>query len=164
MGCTDYYLDDDRDTYGHLTESRCYCEVNGSYDIQLPLNTDCDDSDPTINPGATELADGIDQNCDGTADEGTDLYDNDGDGYCADDTTCTDPTVLPGDCDDTDDEVNPNADEICGDGVDNDWQRHPERSERHRLQRLLPRRRRRQLRPRDGVSAATARPAGTTRS
>ena len=120
VGCTDYYLDDDRDTYGHLTESRCYCETNGSYDIQLPLNTDCDDSDPTINPGATELADGIDQNCDGTADEGTDLYDNDGDGYCADDTTCTDATILPGDCDDTDDEVNPNADEICGDGVDND--------------------------------------------
>jgi large repetitive protein len=49
-----------------------------------PLDTDCDDSDATISPDATEVCDEIDNNCDGTIDEGlTQLYytDSDGDGY-----------------------------------------------------------------------------------
>ncbi len=31
---------------------------------------DCDDSDPDVFPGATEVCDGVDNNCDGTIDEG----------------------------------------------------------------------------------------------
>lgn len=31
---------------------------------------DCNDSDPTVNPGATEVCDGVDNNCDGQIDEG----------------------------------------------------------------------------------------------
>jgi hypothetical protein len=110
--------------------------------------SDCDDVDPAVHIGATELADGVDQDCDGLIDEGTAAVDRDGDGYCvgADlggtGLTCSDG-ALPGDCDDTaalvspedgdtdgvsgcagdcnDNAPNqtPNAVESC-DGVDND--------------------------------------------
>ncbi|MFH1466898.1 MAG: putative metal-binding motif-containing protein, partial [Pseudomonadota bacterium] len=32
--------------------------------------TDCDDTDPAVNPGATEVCNGVDDDCSGTADEG----------------------------------------------------------------------------------------------
>jgi hypothetical protein len=68
--------------------------------------TDCDDTDATIYPGATEVCDGVDNDCDLSIDEGFDL---DADGW----TTCA------GDCDDSDLYVNPSWGEMC-DGVDND--------------------------------------------
>ncbi|MBC8413332.1 hypothetical protein H8E50_06650, partial [bacterium] len=68
-------------------------------------DNDCDDSDPSINPGALETCDGIDNNCNGTVDEG---FDTDNDGY----RTCD------GDCNDGDASVSPGAEEIC-DGIDN---------------------------------------------
>lgn len=69
---------------------------------------DCDDSDPSINPGAVEVCDGVDNNCNGTADEGDVCTDADGDGVTADD-----------DCDDNNASVFPGAVEVC-DEVDND--------------------------------------------
>ncbi|HNC98159.1 MAG TPA: MopE-related protein, partial [Myxococcota bacterium] len=45
---------------------------------------DCDDDNAAVNPAATEVCDGIDQDCTGTADEGlqgTWYADADGDGY-----------------------------------------------------------------------------------
>ncbi len=71
---------------------------------------DCDDIDPSVHPGATETADGDDEDCDGTVDEGTAAYDDDGDGYAEDD----------GDCNDGDPGVNPQQYEDLGNGVDDD--------------------------------------------
>ena len=67
---------------------------------------DCDDGDATINPGAAEVCDGVDQNCNDEVDEG---FDNDLDGS----TTCG------GDCNDSDENVHPGAEERCND-IDDD--------------------------------------------
>ena len=85
---------------------------------------DCNDADPTVHPGADEACDGVDNDCDGETDEGTDntyYGDVDGDGFGDADTTigaCEPPSGYvenDQDCDDTDAEIHPDADEICND-------------------------------------------------
>ena len=68
---------------------------------------DCGPTDNTTFPNATEVCDGIDNNCDGTIPANE--LDGDGDGLSA----------CAGDCDDTDAGSLPGAAEVC-DGVDND--------------------------------------------
>ena len=91
-------------------------------------HVDCDDTDDAVYPGATELCDGIDNDCNKYVDDGLmqDYYaDADGDGWgnvALISTDCQVPagyTDNPGDCDDTDDTVYPGTTEVC-DGVDND--------------------------------------------
>ncbi len=70
-----YYDDLDQDGYG-ITEyamERCY-DPGSYYSV---LDGDCNDNNPDINPGATEVPDGVDNNCNGEIDEGcshADLY------------------------------------------------------------------------------------------
>ena len=68
-------------------------------------SVDCRDDDRFVNPGAIELCDGIDNDCDTMTDEG---YNEDGDLY----------TVCTGDCRDHDATSYPGAPELP-DGVDN---------------------------------------------
>ncbi|MCB9793467.1 MAG: hypothetical protein H6741_12160 [Alphaproteobacteria bacterium] len=93
-----------------------------------PEGEDCDDADPDTHPGATELCDDLDQDCDGAVDEGLDqtwYLDADGDGYgLAGDTVvaCAQPATHAaeaGDCDDSLSSVYPGAEELCN-GVDDD--------------------------------------------
>ena len=71
-----YYLDADGDGFGGATTTTaCSTTPPAGY---VATSTDCDDASASIRPGAIELCDGIDQDCDGTADEG--FPDSDGDG------------------------------------------------------------------------------------
>ncbi len=66
-GCTDYYLDLDGDGNG-TGESKCLCQPDGLY--SATNDSDCDDENAAINPGAEEVYNGVDDNCDGQIDEG----------------------------------------------------------------------------------------------
>jgi hypothetical protein len=126
---TDYYPDTDDDGYGDAdapATSACAATTGMVTD-----NRDCDDTDPRVNTRATELCDGIDNNCDGQVDEpdaadaGTWYPDEDGDTWGVDGQAardCVQPeetAARGGDCDDQDEGVNPDAVEMC-DSVDND--------------------------------------------
>ncbi|MBM4367436.1 MAG: FG-GAP repeat protein [Deltaproteobacteria bacterium] len=98
------YLDGDADGYGDATAGVTACEHAASY---VADDTDCDDADPGIHPGAEEsdCADPVDYNCDGSV-----AYaDLDADGWAA----CED-------CDDTDAGRSPSRPEVCDGAVDED--------------------------------------------
>jgi len=125
-----YYLDADGDGFGDPTDFVDDCSAPLG---RVASSSDCDDQDPSINPGSMEQCNGFDDDCDGDVDQADsdvvlDLYfaDTDADGF-------GDPSISQGfcipdpgwvaessDCDDTEFSTNPSAAEACIDGVDND--------------------------------------------
>jgi hypothetical protein len=97
-------------------------ESGWSGDSSILGGDDCLDSDATVYPGADELCDGLDNDCDGAVTD--EEKDDDGDFYveCAvdGDGWDGDSSIVGGqDCDDDESTVNPGATELC-DGLDND--------------------------------------------
>ncbi len=133
-GGTHYYTDADGDGYGDPATELFACEAPAGV---VTEGGDCDDGDPELHPGATELCDpaDVDEDCDGLADdadagpEGTTPFhvDADCDGHGDPDALIAacdahDGVVSDdGDCDDTDADVHPSAVEVCDDAdVDED--------------------------------------------
>ncbi len=122
---TTWYLDADGDGYGNASTTMSSCSMPAGY---VANSTDCNDADDTVHPGAAEVCDGLDQDCDGVADNGlavvSQYLDGDGDGYGS--TTAGAACLgLPGystvstDCDDTNADAYPGNAET-DDGIDND--------------------------------------------
>ncbi|MBX7053142.1 MAG: T9SS type A sorting domain-containing protein, partial [Flavobacteriales bacterium] len=119
-----YFADEDGDGYGSaILGDFCSAPANSSV-----VGGDCNDNNASISPDASESCDEIDNNCDGNIDNDVvyvDYYDdNDGDGF-GDlflGNLCIAPiggVTTPGDCDDSNEEINPDATEICNDTDDN---------------------------------------------
>jgi len=80
---TTYYVDADVDGFGSLAMTMDACEAPSGYVLD---SSDCDDSLAMVHPGADEYCDNLDNDCDGSIDEGAvdaSLWyvDIDGDGY-----------------------------------------------------------------------------------
>jgi hypothetical protein len=83
------YWDTDLDGYGDIPFSPPSCSLLPG---RVLTTGDCNDFDAAVYPGALELEDSFDQDCDLVIDEGTNAYDDDGDGF----------SENAGDCDDAD--------------------------------------------------------------
>jgi hypothetical protein len=124
-----WYLDADGDGFGLDQAFIDTCREIPPVGYALDPG-DCNDQDTTINPAMEESCNGLDDNCDGEIDEGlpqfTWFVDADMDGF-GDETlmidTCADQlpfgySMISGDCDDTDELINPDADDIPNNGID----------------------------------------------
>ena len=133
-----FYKDFDNDGFG---DPNSYTISEAIPDGYVDNNLDCDDNNNEINPDASEACNGLDDNCNGNADEeiGTMWYaDSDSDGFGVENNSmlaCNQPegfAAKAGDCDDTNNEINPDASEACNrlddncdgeidEGVENIW-------------------------------------------
>ena len=124
------YDDGDGDGYGDPATEVVVCEATAG---TADNSGDCDDTRADISPDVNEdCTTAWDDNCSGDtydldADGCNTFYpDADGDGHGGEDGVCTClgnpdyPEFVAGDCDDDDEDVNPDAEEICDDGIDND--------------------------------------------
>ena len=92
---------------------------------------DCNDQDPSINPGMTESCDGMDNDCDEEIDEDlpmntfyedldNDGYGNESEAYEACESEMDGFVNVAGDCDDSDPNINPDTPEEPYNGIDDD--------------------------------------------
>jgi len=123
-----WYLDSDGDGFGDPDNSIQTCNPSANYVFN---STDCDDTNPLINPNGVEVCNSLDDDCNGLIDindpglSGAGIWfaDLDGDGYGDPNNSIFECSQLPGylpnnqDCDDNDPNINPDAIEICN-GVD----------------------------------------------
>ncbi len=124
-----WYLDQDGDGFGDPQAGRASCLWPLGY-VQVGL--DCNDDDARIHPGATEICNGIDDDCNGTIDDPSRLdqqtyyLDLDADGVGDSQKArmaCRRPeghVLVGGDCQDADPDIRPGLMEVCGDAKDND--------------------------------------------
>jgi hypothetical protein len=120
-----FYADTDGDGFGDAGSPTLACAAPPGF---VTDNTDCNDGNPSVNPGATEVCNGVDDDCDTVIDDGvllTFYQDADGDGFGnagAPTLACTAPPGFVSnstDCNDGNASINPGATEVCN-GTDDD--------------------------------------------
>jgi hypothetical protein len=130
-----WLLDNDGDGYGAGPPSADSCTPPYPDYVLAAYGIDCNDANIAQNPGAIEICNTIDDDCDGLADDADpDIdpdvlvswhVDDDGDGFGNPDffvDACRQPadSVLDdSDCDDGDEDIHPDATEVCN-GFDDD--------------------------------------------
>ena len=120
-----FYVDSDGDGFGNENISTQACSAPNGYTINA---TDCDDTTADSYPGAEEICDNKDNDCNAEIDDGIGqmfYVDADGDGF-GDENNQSEAcdlrlglSAVSGDCDDTNILISPSAVEIC-DEIDND--------------------------------------------
>ena len=123
---SNYFEDIDEDGFGNSLFDSISCNILYGYVLD---STDCDDTNPLINPGITDICNSFDDNCNFLIDEDAifTLYyaDADGDTYgdlLSDSSSCF---ILSGyvidstDCNDMDPFINTAAEESCNGADDN---------------------------------------------
>ncbi len=118
-----WYQDRDADGYGDAVRSSDACIAPSGY---TDSDTDCDDADASVNPGAAEVCDEVDNDCDGDTDEDDALdaaswytdadIDGYGDYFGEPILACDAPSGAVADntdCDDSDASVNPGVADYC---------------------------------------------------
>ncbi len=130
-GVPTWYIDADKDGHGTPIGGITTCAPPND---RVLLGDDCDDHDDHVRPGAAEVCNTVDDDCDGFIDKADPGYagdatffaDVDGDGWGTALVTRTGCDPLPGwsvdagDCDDAAASIHPDAVEVCGNFIDDD--------------------------------------------
>ncbi len=126
-----FYEDKDNDGFGNLSVAKTGCSNTPPTGF-VTNSTDCNDNNALIKPSATEVCDGLDNNCNGNIDEGLPQFtfyeDKDKDGFGNATITKTGCSIVPPtgyvtsntDCNDTNANINPSATDIANNGIDED--------------------------------------------